>query len=158
MTNPKAKWSKAFPAPALTMGVAEERSDIGSQPWGCPCPEPLPPSSQPRVVPKTPQVMLWASAPPAATLPHSPWPSLVLLLQSSHWRWGKKEVCREGPAPHGGEQLKLLPPGHVRCFGFGFVCVSGFFFLLLLKCSFLQERFLSLEAAALLQDEVIAEL
>lgn len=53
----------------------------------------------------------------------------------------------------------MLPLGHVRCFGFGFVCVSVFFFfLLLLKCSFLQEGILSLEAAALLQDKVIAEL
>lgn len=140
------------------MGVAEEPSSIGSQPWGCPCPEPVPPSSQSRVVPKTPQVMLWASAPPAAALPHSPWPSLVLLLRSSPWRWGKKGFCREGPAPHAGEQLKSLLLQLVHCFGFSFACVFLFFFLLLLKCLFLQEGILILEAAAHLQHEVIAEL
>lgn len=72
---------------------------------------------------------------------------------------GQERGLQRGPSPTWRGAAEIAATGTCALFWFRFcLCFWFFFFLLLLKCSFLQEGILSLEAAALLQDKVIAEL
>lgn len=126
MTNPKAhgpkeKRSKALPAPVLAMGITDESS--------CISPRLLPAMrvsvreqlSLPRAAgsllpsrgdPQSPTGDAPSISPSCCSSPlRSPWPSRVLLLQSSPRRWGKKSFAERAQPQVQGGQPKSLPLG-----------------------------------------------